>query len=112
MLLDVHRTILPKEKEQLEFQKQQKQEYKLFGQMLMIPGLILWEFDYNKMDLKKAEFKGTNSICFDTLKRDGNKKVMYNQNAIYFQAHCRRTAVKKANKIIVKATGIKDYFKA
>ena len=110
MLLETHKTILPKEAN-LELQKQQKQEYKLLGHMILIPGLTLWEFDYNKMQLKKSEFKQTNAVRFDTLKKSENKKVEYNHDAFYFQAHCRRTAIKKANKIIFEATGVKNYFK-
>lgn len=88
----------------------QKQEYKLLGSVILKPGLILWEFDFNKMEIKESDIDINTLISFQTKKPTENKKVYSNPNAYYFQTHCKRTAIKKANKIIFDKSGVKDYF--
>lgn len=78
--------------------------------MILKPGLILWEFDFNKMELKESEIQASSSINFSTKSPTEKKKVYVNPNAYYYSCHNKRSAIKKANKIIFDKSGIKDYF--
>ncbi len=101
---------LSTDKTEIQEKRKQKQEFKLLGSIILKPGLTLWEFDFGKMELKKSEIQLSSSINFSTKLPTEKKKVYVNPNAYYYQCHNKRTAVKKANKIIFDRSGIKNYF--
>ena len=101
---------LSTDKIEIQEKRKQKQEYTLLGSIVLKPGLILWEFDFDKMEVKKSEIQASSAINFSTKAPTEKKKVYSNPKAYYFQTHNKRTAIKKAHKIIFDESGIKDYF--
>jgi hypothetical protein len=101
-----------KQKDNIEInvKKQQQSEYSMIGQVILKPGLILWEFDWGKMEIKKAEIKKANAIDFETGLSNENKKAIHNPKSYYFQCHSQKAAVKKINKLIKNVVQIENYF--
>ena len=99
-----------KETIEVHVKKQQEQEYKLIGHMKRIPGLVLWEFDYNNLKLNQAQIIKQKSVSFITRNKTERDKVLYNPKCYYFQAHCWRTAAKRCNKIIYSSLGFINFF--
>ena len=110
MELEGHKLLTVKEKTQIEIQKQIDHEFKLIGKLVLTPGLTLYEFDYEKMELKKSVIVQNKAIDFISKTPTQNKKTIYNHKAIYIQAHNNKAAVKKVNKIVSRLFNIQDYF--
>lgn len=104
-------TDIEKDKIQVFAQKQQQQEFKLIGRLTLKPGLTLWLFNYKSMTLEKAKIQRNKVFDMMSQHKRENSKTIFNPDAMYFQAHCYRTAAKKANRIIKQSIGIENYFK-
>jgi hypothetical protein len=102
---------LIKPDKEIHIKKKQKQEFKMVGSILMKPGLKLWEFDFEKMEIKEADIKNSVSISYIDELPNEEKKVYHNAKAYYFQALNLKNAVKKANKLVLEYTKIENYFK-
>lgn len=113
MIIDSPYRLSDKISQEIEIQAKRKQEnkYKLIGKILLVPGLTLWELNWKIKVLKKAGIIENKVVDFETKKSTKNKKCFYNPESYYFQAHCPRTAVKRANKIIEHIVGVHKYFK-
>lgn len=111
MELDNKLTIPDKDNIQIECKKMQEIEYKFLGQLRLIPGLILYEFDYANLTLKPLEVIKSGSYNIATNQESEHNKTIVHKNTIIFQCHNQNAAVKKANRIIKKSLGIELYFK-
>jgi hypothetical protein len=98
------------DKTEISVKKQQQSEFTMLGSIVLKPGLKLWQFNYSTMEIKLAEIKDDKTVDFETAKRVKNKNVIVDTKVRYFQALNAKNAVKKVNKIIFEAAGIKNYF--
>lgn len=96
---------------EIHTKKQEKQEYKIIGSTRIIPGLKLYEFDYNLMQVKRAYIKKSTTFNLGTQKPSEKNSVFHNKNAYYYQCVNLKNALKKANKIIKSVSGVENYFK-
>jgi hypothetical protein len=90
--------------------QEQKQEFKLLGSIRLIPGLTMFEFNWEKMTIEKLEVKKDEFINFDGSNAH-KRKAQVKINCLYFQALNFKNAVKHANRIIEERTGIHKYLK-
>lgn len=88
---------------ELGVEKEQKKEIKLVASQRRIPGLVLWSFNQNTKELKKADFV-TEDFTIDFTKHNPvedllkRSKVRIEENCLYFQALNRKNAIKKLEK--------------
>ena len=85
-------------RQEIEIKRKEKQEFKYKGSIRLRNGLILWEFDTKKGVLKEVEMMKEVAITMQK-KIKKTAKAEHNQYAIYHQAHNRRSAIRKYNKI-------------
>jgi len=112
MIIDSpHKELTAKQRIEISVKKQQESEYKLKGRMRLKPGLTLWSFNWQTMELKKADIITCESIDFETKMPRENKKVNMDMKCYYFQALNQRTAVGKINKMIFGSIGVRDFFR-
>jgi len=99
-MLDIHNQDPKQIRQEIEMKRKEKQEFKYKGSIKLRNGLKLWEFDTKKGILKEVEMVREVAITMQKKARM-TAKAEHNPHAIYHQAHNRRSAIRKYNKIFV-----------
>jgi len=86
-----------KTKSAIHQKKDQKQEYKLIGSLLLKRGLKLWSYNQTTGELKPAEIVRKVMIGYNGKEKKSNK-VQFSPDCLYLQALNRKNAIKKINK--------------
>lgn len=86
--------------------QEEKDKYRIIGQIVSWPGLIMWEFNEATGQLIEAEIKEeqiqiqrSGNFMHPQPKEVRHKKVMFKKGCTYFQAINRTNAIKKLNKV-------------
>lgn len=99
-----------KDKQVIQADAKQKQEFKRIGSMRLVPGLIVWKYNTKTEVLDEVDIQ--KELVYNADERRGEKKAkaLHDPNCWYFQTHNMKAAVKKLNKMINRIKGISDYY--
>jgi hypothetical protein len=93
----------------IESKKDVKQELKLVGRIRKIPGLTLYQFNYETLELKPTEIKKNTSVKFEDQTPVEHSKAYMDSKCFYFQCLNLEKAVKKINKFLLSRTGFSSF---